>query len=122
MSAVPEIPVDDGPLFARIARQCQGAGRSLGDKQDRLTVLDMTPQEAMQLAAVLRCASGPVSFTDKEKAVLVDLLNVASMSSVFLPAYHRTELCATSLVSILLSAGNLMSEAADRVLQKESVQ
>lgn len=119
MSDVPEIPAEDGPLFAAVAKQCQLAAKQLADVQDRVTTLDMAPQEAGQLAALLRASTGPVSLTDKEKAVVVGLLNTASCSSVFLPGHSKTELCAVNLVSTLLSAGNLMSEAADRVLPKK---
>lgn len=119
MNDVPEIPTEDGPLFARVAKQCQLAAKQLGDVQDRVTTLDMTPQEAGQLAALLRASTGPVALTDKEKAVVVGLLNTASCSSVFLPAHSKTELCAVNLVSTLLSAGNLMASAAARVLPKE---
>jgi hypothetical protein len=119
------IQADPGDVraFHTVSKQCQTCAKAMADAQNRASVLDMTPNEAAQLAAILRSnVDRTVTLTAKEINVVVGLLNAANDSAVFLPAHHPTGLCVTDLVSALLSAGNLLETAVKRTLSKETVQ
>ena len=109
----------DVKTFLSLAKSCQDMARYLGDCQNRGSLLELTPQEATQLAVMIRMGS-LTALTAKEVNVVVALLNVAGESALMIPDNSESGLSVVSLVSLLLSSGNMLEEAANRTL-KENV-
>ena len=86
-----------------VARRCQTYARAMGDLQNRASALAISPNEAHQLAAVLRCvpADQPVQLTAKERQVVIDLLNAAGEPEPSPRAALLAALCARQQCSAL---------------------